>query len=62
MWLVAEKTLSYRKEEIRRKWARSNKVSDMSIFEFGQFLIALDKVQTKKELEELKARWNTTGK
>jgi hypothetical protein len=62
MELVAERTLSSLKEDIRRKWARSDKANNMSIFEFGQFLIDLDKAKTHKELEKLEARWlNTTG-
>jgi hypothetical protein len=62
MELVAEKTLSNRKEDIRRKWAKSDKANNMSIFEFGQFLIDLDMVKTRKELETLEARWlSTTG-
>jgi hypothetical protein len=63
MGLVAEKTLSSRKADIRRNWAESDKAKNMRVFEFGQFLLDLDKVKTHKELEELEARWlNTTGK
>jgi len=63
MELVAEKTLSRRKSDIRRKWSKSDKVKNMRVLEFGQFLIDLDKATTHKELEELEARWlNTTGK
>jgi hypothetical protein len=63
MELVAEKTLSCRKAEIRRKWAKSDKAKNMRVLDFGQFLIDLDRVKTRKELEELETRWlNTTGK
>jgi hypothetical protein len=55
------KTLLYRKDEIRQKWAKSDKAANMSLVEFGQYLIALDEAETQKELEELKARWNTAG-
>jgi hypothetical protein len=59
---VSKQTLLSRKEDIRRKWARSDKANTMSVFEFGQFLIDLDKAQAHKELEELEARWlNATG-
>jgi hypothetical protein len=62
MKLVAEQTLSSRKEDIRRKWAKSDKASSMRVLEFGQFLLDLDKIKTHKELEELEARWmSTTG-
>jgi hypothetical protein len=49
------------KTAIRQQWAISDKANDLNVFEFRQFLLALDDAETNKELEELKSRWSKLG-
>lgn len=49
------------KTAIRQQWAISDEANDLNVFEFRQFLLALDKAKTHKELEELKNRWSKLG-
>jgi hypothetical protein len=49
--------LPSQKAEIRSRWLSSDKANFMSVFELGQFLIALDDANTQEELEILETRW-----
>ena len=47
-----------RKAEIRRQWSCSEKAGNMGVFEFGQFLIALEDAKTQEALQELENQWS----